>query len=133
MCILLHIASLDIAPSGITSNAVQTIDSPLNRQYITARDLVTDYDLSSRGLQSDAGTKEVSNDTAETREKQNKDGAHATLKEEVKKGVSTDMHGQINTKVDGISSKKHAESSKTPRNNGFFVNLSDGSGKISTR
>ena len=104
---------------------------PLHRQYVTAKDLVTDYTSSTKQPQSDLALKVEPNDNAKTRdEPHSSDGSRPKAES---KGEVIKVPDQTGTKTDDVLPRRHVETSTTPKNSGFFVNLSDGSGKISTR
>ena len=136
---LIKFSSTPIAKdtNGIEANQVN--DVPSHRQYVTAKDLVTDYDTSDKHQHTVPALKVDLQDKAELKDKANYADYKPMLKEAMLKegekkqiDIKTPEHGSAKAE-DDVSSKIKAKASTTPKNSGFFVNLSDGSGKISTR
>ena len=92
---------------------------------------MTDYDPSSRQQQSDPFFKVGINDRVEKRKHSSSDDQTSAVISIEKKDRFVESSGHASE--DAVSSKRNTELATTPRNNGFFVNLSDGSGKMSTR
>jgi len=123
-------SSESVVPAGVKSKPIPSNDSPSHRQYITAKDLVTDYDPSSKQHHSDPFFKVGLNDRVEKRKHSSSDET-ATAVTNIKKKDGF-VESSDHASEDVVFSKINTEPATTPRNNGFFVNLSDGSGKMST-
>ena len=92
---------------------------------------MTDYDPSSKQHHSDPFFKVGLNDRVEKRKHSSSDET-ATAVTNIKKKDGF-VESSDHASEDVVFSKINTEPATTPRNNGFFVNLSDGSGKMSTR
>lgn len=115
----------------IKSDQSKPIEAPSHRQYVTAKDLVTDYDTGSKKAQTDVNMKAVANPDLHA-----KYGQDEIIREREKPAYQDAKADELiaTRPAEHINgSQKQSKASGTPKSSGFFVNLSDGSGKISTR
>ena len=107
----------------------------LHRHYVAAKDFVTDYNTVKEEKQESSMKKlsgeEVNDERYQTKDILQKSPLQSRNDEQLI--VKVESNSQNNVKTPDEEKIKPKIGSKTPKNIGYVVSLSDGSGKISTR
>lgn len=141
------VSALASKPDAIKATPSQVSDAPSHRQYVSAKDLVADFDKGSKHSKAELGSEVNLHNQIEERdsygyEKPIVRDRELKQPENVVADHAASHRGEQITpekepnnarkKEESLTSPKHATPLTTPKNSGFFVNLSDGSGKMST-